>query len=90
VHTGQTDVSYKCMAWQPDPDGVNGVYLSESTGEGREGPLLHLQGLCTLWASRAPFRGRARLPLWPPLPTTAPAPPSKPDRASHLHPATPR
>lgn len=27
VHTGQDAASYSCMAWRPDPTGVNGVYL---------------------------------------------------------------
>jgi len=30
VHTGQTDESYGCMSWGPDPDGVNGVYLGKN------------------------------------------------------------
>jgi hypothetical protein len=30
VHTGQSDESYGCMSWGPDPDGVNGVYLGKN------------------------------------------------------------
>eukprot|EP00775_Hariotina_reticulata_P006451 gene6451-6680_t len=30
VHTGQSDESYNCMSWGPDPDGVNGVYLGKN------------------------------------------------------------
>ncbi len=32
IHTAQDDAAYGCMAWQPDPDGVHGVYLGESRG----------------------------------------------------------
>lgn len=29
VHTGQDDESYNCIAWGPDPEGINGVYLGK-------------------------------------------------------------
>ncbi|KAF6256625.1 FAE1/Type III polyketide synthase-like protein-domain-containing protein [Scenedesmus sp. NREL 46B-D3] len=29
VHTGQSDESYRCVTYGPDPDGANGVYLDK-------------------------------------------------------------